>query len=533
MIGNAVRPWTLRGWVPAVVACLGTCLAGCLQDPQVQLRPQPVVLETSPADAATLVATTTEITARFSTALDERTVDATTFLLMDGATGIPGTVTSSAATATFIPSTKLSPLRSYTAILKADIKGADGLRLPTDHVWTFRTRDGAWSAATTLESGSGAISGFPRVVVDPAGNAFVVWSQLTGGAIPVFSSRYADGGWSSALEIGMGGKPEIVVDDSGSAVAIWSASGGLGSNRFTPGAGWGTATLAVSVSVGEARISMDEPSGDAIVLIHKSGNGDLVASRYSSVSGWATATLIQPGLLDTNSELDVALAPSGKAVAVWPNPNDIFASIFTAGWSTPAAIESLSGNARSPQVVLGADGNGFAVWSQLDGGRTRIRASRYLPATGFATAGDIDLDAGNAREPRIAVDSMGGATAVWSQYYSNYDRTFSNRYVLGSGWGIAAPIDAGVGNSFDSRIAVAPDGRAVAVWRQFDGIQYDLWGSAYSLATGWGPPTLVSTGIGDASSPEIALDDSAKATAVWLESDGVRTNLWASRFVFE
>ena len=50
--------------------------------------------------------------------------------------------------------------------------------------------------------------------------------------------------------------------------------------------------------------------------------------------------------------------------------------------------------------------------------------------------------------------------------------------------------------------------------------------------TGWGTPELIENAdAGDAFSPRIAVDPQGNAVAVWKQSDGVRDNIWANRFV--
>lgn len=549
MIGSAVGPWTVREWVPAVILCLGMCLAGCLQDPQVQLRPQPVVLETSPADAATLVATTTAITARFSTALDERTVDETSFLLLDGTTEIPGTVTSSAATATFLPVTKLSPLRSYTAILKADIKGTDGLRLPADHVWTFRTRDGAWSAAEQIESsayetvdlvGSFQADTFPAIALDADGSAIALWGQATPSSSPLrlmHANRFTGvSGWGSPSELTMVGGiaygPQVAMDLLGNALAVWWRTDATSwSARFSPTTGWEPPFGLGANS--RPHIAMDA-NGNAISVWVRGGG--ISAYRYLSGAGWGTETVLDTAAAAAENPR-VAMTSNGNALATWQQSDGVAVSIWTnrftnLAWGTAALIESDAGAARDSRVALDPNGNGVAVWSQTDGMRESIRASRFLTATGWGAVELIDVNAGDARTPQVSVDQSGKVFAVWTQYLGTRDRILMNAYTEEDGWGIARPLDADLGNAFDPELAMSPDGRAAVVWRQSNTLQSDIWGCAYSPATGWGAPVLLSSG-GDASKPKVAIDLQGSATSVWLESDGVRTNVWSSRFVFD
>jgi hypothetical protein len=77
-------------------------------------------------------------------------------------------------------------------------------------------------------------------------------------------------------------------------------------------------------------------------------------------------------------------------------------------------------------------------------------------------------------------------------------------------------------------------GNAVAVWQQDNGTgtRTNIWASRFVPATGWGTATLVETdNAGDALVPQVAVDGSGNAVAVWYQSDGTRSNIWANRFV--
>jgi hypothetical protein len=69
------------------------------------------------------------------------------------------------------------------------------------------------------------------------------------------------------------------------------------------------------------------------------------------------------------------------------------------------------------------------VWHQSDGTRYNIWANRYIPGTGWDTAGLIETDnAGSALYPQIAFDTSGNAIAVWSQSDGTRDNIWADRY---------------------------------------------------------------------------------------------------------
>jgi hypothetical protein len=97
-------------------------------------------------------------------------------------------------------------------------------------------------------------------------------------------------------------------------------------------------------------------------------------------------------------------------------------------WGTHELIETNTGTAASPQVAFDSNGHAIAVWTQYDGTKHNIYANRFN-GTAWGTAELIETgDAGNARNPQVAVDSNGNAIAVWDQYDSATNNIYANRF---------------------------------------------------------------------------------------------------------
>lgn len=101
----------------------------------------PVVTLTTPADGAINVAPGTTLSAQFSKAMDPATLNDTTFLVLEGTTPIPGTVTYSDAErlATFTPSKPLFESRLISVTLTTDVTDAAGTHLDAAKQWSFTT----------------------------------------------------------------------------------------------------------------------------------------------------------------------------------------------------------------------------------------------------------------------------------------------------------------------------------------------------------------------------------------------------------
>lgn len=137
--------------------------------------------------------------------------------------------------------------------------------------------------------------------------------------------------------------------------------------------------------------------------------------------------------------------------------------------------------------------------------------------------------------PEIAGDAYGNAVAVWEQFDGTHYSIWGNDRAPVRGWGRAIQIvtDAS-GHAYNPQMARNEQGSAMAVWVQSNDADktYNIWSSRYEPGTGWGRATLVETDdAGPAYAPRIAIDGSGNAIAVWQQSDGKRVNIRANRFV--
>jgi hypothetical protein len=71
--------------------------------------------------------------------MDATTISASTFILMQGTTPIPGFVSYSGTTAIFAPTSALAPHTAYTATITTGAKDLAGNALATNYVWSFTT----------------------------------------------------------------------------------------------------------------------------------------------------------------------------------------------------------------------------------------------------------------------------------------------------------------------------------------------------------------------------------------------------------
>ena len=348
-------------------------------------------------------------------------------------------------------------------------------------------------------------------------------------------------------DLGSAGNPKVAVDGSGNAVAVWHQHDGtrnnIWSNRYDAETGWSAPELIETNDIGNAILAQVAalPSRDVIAVWEQQDGTfySIWSNRYVTGSGWSVPELIETDNAGNAGGAQIAVDPSGNIVAVWHQHdgtyNNIWSNHYVAGtgWGTAELIEMDDRDAYCPQVAVDDGGNAVAVWMQDDGTRDNIWSNRYVAGTGWGTAELIEMNGGAAEFPQVAVDGGGNAVAVWHQDNGTHFGIWSNRYVVGTGWGTAELIETdNAENAFYPQVAAVPSGNAVAVWHQDDGIRDNIWSSCYVAGTGWDTAELIETdNVGDARSPRVAVDDGGNAVAVWHQDDGIRDNIWSNRYV--
>jgi len=251
---------------------------------------------------------------------------------------------------------------------------------------------------------------------------------------------------------------------------------------------------------------------------------------------WRGAGIIDTGSGNDAYEPGIALDGSGRALAVFVQDDGtnwrVYANSWVGvSWSGPVIIDSGQDNDASwPRVALGASGTAMAVFQEFDGYYYRVYANRW---DGGTWSGATAIDAGpgdSALHPGVAMDGSGNAVAVFEQSDSGIWRICAN-FWNGSAWSGAEIIDAGLGfNAFIPAVAIDVSGKAVAVFRENDGINWRIYANIRN-GTGWNAATAIDAGPGNnANNPRVAMDGSGNAVAVFdQDSDGVRrvyANFW-------
>jgi len=212
---------------------------------------------------------------------------------------------------------------------------------------------------------------------------------------------------------------------------------------------------------------------------------------------------------------------------------------LTRAWSSPERPYEPAENAElgsHPGLDMGDSGEVVAVWAEAP---DDVLAGRYLPQKqAWSARQKLNIGAGEVRDLlSVSMDAGGNAVAVWAQE-STESIVYSNRSdnegqwhppairIDDGGTDATAPEDAG------PQVSMNATGTAIAVWIESVGASDRVWANRYTQAERWeGPMRIDEAEAARASAPSVAVDRAGDAIAVWAMAEGATFDIWAARYL--
>ena len=98
-------------------------------------------------------------------------------------------------------------------------------------------------------------------------------------------------------------------------------------------------------------------------------------------------------------------------------------------------------------------------------------------------------------------------------------------------WQPATLLETGnAGYADGAEVALSASGDGMAVWSQSNGSTTDIWARRYTVASGWGTAQLIETTSGNAMQPHVTVDAAGNAVAVWSQQSSTHYDIFANRF---
>jgi hypothetical protein len=403
--------------------------------------------------------------------------------------------------------------------------------------FSLRSPGGGFTAAKLLST-PGVPAGDPTVDVDGSGTATIAWSEPDG----IKVSRVGLDGVATPVET-LGGagaaQPQVAVAPNGAAVLAWedtgatvvaAASRAAGAATFV---GAGTISPAGSIGGNSPQVAIDASGNALVAWIDVSAGNEAVRANRRPAGGTfsATAETVLAPQAKSLFDLALAMAPDGRATAMWSNTTDqivqtaerTVAPDFAGGSWSPVGQASPAGvQAGLPSVAIDAQNTAIAVWRAKQGANEFVQGGRRLSGGSFADFQPLS-GAGGSFAAQIDVAPDGSAVAIWSGMAGTQPAIQASRREPGGGFGAVANISLGDAAGtppvfvFTPAVAVDDQGNGAAFWarqRNDGGGGINDW-RAEAAGFDAAAPTLSAVSIPPGGSVNAGIGMAAAATDRW------------------
>lgn len=396
-------------------------------------------------------------------------------------------------------------------------------------------------------SAAGQTATGPQVAVNSAGEAVAVWERSNGGRDIVEASiRPPGGSFSIPVKVsrsGFGGSfPQVAVDDVGGAIAVWRHVDGKSSvvqSAMRPAGGRFSAPVTLSTDGLNAylpQVAMNAAGDQIVVWQSESGRGFgsfVVQAAVRQVGGRFSAPVTVSTAGQDGEGPQAAIDRDGDATVIWQGSAAGGATTTTAQavehpaggtFSDPVTLSAPGQDIALPQIAMSGAGETFAIWQRsLPGGKTAIQVVQRPVGQAFSLPSTLTAVNEPSVSPQIAIDDAGNAVAVWEG--ANAGNSTVQAAVRPAGGRFSAPATLSVPrrNASSPQVAIDETGGAVAVWERFNGAQVEVQRAQAPAGRPFSAPAGVSTlGFGGGT-VQVGIDRTGDALAVWDRNNGRNT----------
>ena len=475
-----------------VVLMCTVIITGCKKDNFKPVQGVCPTVATDPMDKAVDVVLNKVITATFNTDMDPATINKTTFIVMQGANKVSGTVaaTASASVFTFTPDVPLSPFLAYTGTITTGAADKFHTALVSNYVWSFTTIPQV--TVNIAPAGGGTVSG---------AGTFAQGSVTTVSEIPntgfTFTNWSINGvvvSKSSSYQFTMAGNVTLTANFA--AIPSGKFAVTLASNPLpggtTDGEGSYNAGTMVTVSAlpNPGYIFSNWTENGAIVSLSPNYKFTLVASRklvasfkIIPASQFAVVLSASPPEGGTTSGSGAYSSGASVTVTAAPNPGYTFVNWTVGGIAvstsaaytfTLSANKSLVANFLINQFSLNVTAVNGKVTKNPDG--VNYAAGSTVQLTATANAGykfsSWSGDAGGSLNPLTVV--MTGNKNITANFIANTDQQPLFSSMFGAFGGTAGITNMGI-NTVINNGAIGTTAVSTKITGFDDGLTGDVY----------------------------------------------------------
>jgi hypothetical protein len=186
----------------------------------------------------------------------------------------------------------------------------------------------------------------------------------------------------------------------------------------------------------------------------------------------------------------------------------------------PDTISPTHRSGSEPKLVSDGSGDVVAVWRDVDDNAESIRAAFRPRYGGFGDSETISVPVLAAESPRVAMDRLGNAVAVWHVSTTGRDSLVqASIRPAGGAWSAPQVLSDPSEPAFGAGVSIQA-GRMTVAWVARDQFRPVIQTATRTMADPWTPPVTISGPVGGAYAPTVAMDDKGGAVAAWQWWDG-------------
>jgi hypothetical protein len=287
-----------------------------------------------------------------------------------------------------------------------------------------------WLAPQGL-SETGQSAEYADAAMAPSGAATVVWDRSDGTYLRVqASTRVPFGSFASPVDVSPekqdGIFPQVADDGAGDATVVWmNVTGESTVEVATVTGGIPSAAVELSASGEDAEfptVAVSQ-SGAAIVAWTRSNGTDYIAEAAFRPAGGSFGVPVQLSASGQSAEFPrVAIDAAGDATVVWERSNGTNTVIesatrmaSTGSFTASVALSDSSESARNPTVAMDQAGDTAVTWTRSNGSDNIAQIVERPAGGSFGSTASLSAEGENAEYPQVALDGSGGATVVWTR----------------------------------------------------------------------------------------------------------------------
>ncbi len=294
-------------------------------------------------------------------------------------------------------------------------------------------------------------------------------------------------------------------------------------------AAW-TTPVVISDSISDQPNIAVDLSGNAVAVWQGfDGNNYVIQSSKLPYSGnWSQITTLSSAGQDAQG-CRVAIDSSGNAVSSWSRFDGNYSIIqsaslpYNSSWSQSVNVSLSGANAEAPELAMdyiGSVGNAVLVWHRYNGSNFIVQGSQLESGGSWSTPDNLSASGQDAFIPEVAVDSNGNAITIFSRYNTSEFTSCTVSLLHGQNWSSSSTLSNPSQPANGPQVALDPSGNAVAVWSEFNGTNYVIKTSNLPYGSSWSTVQSLSDSSQNAFAPSVSLDGDGNAVVAWLRFDG-------------